>query len=117
MLLRVDQKRGDASGEWMPLLFLNSGAATGADCVKSLAEVAALVASDARLICGDELLEAYILRLQAGTKSAGLTLKYLASLPARVALIFRFPDKMADRLLCGTISARSPCFRPRAAIR
>ena len=46
MLLRVDQKRDDQSEEWLPLLFLNLGAATGADCVKFLAEVAELVASD-----------------------------------------------------------------------
>lgn len=46
MLLRIERKLDDASEEWLPLLFLNLGAATGADCVKFLAEVAELVASD-----------------------------------------------------------------------
>ena len=54
---------------------------------------------------------------QAGTNTAGLTLKYLASFPARVALILRLPARMAERLLCGTIPARSLCFRPRIPIR
>ncbi len=52
-----------------------------------------------------------------GTKTAELMLKNFASLPASVALILRLPARMADRLLCGTTSARSPCFRPRVSIR
>ncbi len=54
---------------------------------------------------------------EAGTNTAGLTLKYLASFPAKVALILRLPVRMAERLLCGTILAKSLCFRPCISIR
>ena len=52
-----------------------------------------------------------------GTNTAELIPKNLPNLPAKVALIFRLPDRIADRLLCGTIADRSSCFNPRSSIK
>ena len=52
-----------------------------------------------------------------GTNTAGLIPKKPPSFPAMAALIFRFPAKIADRLLWGTTADRSPCLRPRDSIK
>ena len=43
--------------------------------------------------------------------------KNLPNLPANVALIWRLPARIADRLLCATRPERSSCFKPRDSIK
>jgi len=54
--------------------------------------------------------------VHTGTNTAGLIPKNLPNLPAKVALIFRLSERIADRLLCGTMEDRSSCFKLRASI-